>query len=265
MITQRLWAVHPALLIVASGRWLGPDVDGSPCMSGMRCDVWDEHFYETPDDMAAMGAHYDDYNRSWPAVFVGEYAANKPDGAPTLRAAIAEAIFMLGFERNADVVVASAFAPLLNNVHGTQWKYNLVNFDSNRVFCLPSYYVQQMISGARGSYTLPTALDGDGLWSASASLALDSELSDGSIILKLANYAGGALQLNASFAAWEPRLPLVNAATVLTAASSDAENTLNAPDLIVPTNLLPLPTTDGPVLVVQLPPWSFVVLHVEMY
>lgn len=104
LIADRLWATHPDLVIIASGRWLGPSVDGSPCMNGARCDVWDEHFYETPDAMAAMGKQYDSYNRSWPAVFVGEYAANKPEGAPTLRAAIAESVFMLGLERNADVV-----------------------------------------------------------------------------------------------------------------------------------------------------------------
>ena len=39
----------------------------------------------------------------------------------SLRAAVAEGLFMIGFERNADVVTASAFAPLLNHVNGTQW------------------------------------------------------------------------------------------------------------------------------------------------
>ena len=56
--------------------------------------------------------------------YVGEYAANMPVRGVvhrSLRAAVAEALFMIGFERNADVVTASAFAPLLNNVHGTQW------------------------------------------------------------------------------------------------------------------------------------------------
>ena len=62
-------------------------------------------------------------NRTWPKTYVGEFAANAPVGGvvrQSLRAAVAEAMFMLGFERNADVVVASSFAPLLNNVHGTQ-------------------------------------------------------------------------------------------------------------------------------------------------
>ena len=86
--------------------------------------------------MAGLGSIYDDYNRSgWPKVFVGEYAAaNGP--VRTLRAAIAEALFLLGLERNADVVRAAAFAPLLSNVHGNASRpccgnqHNLLNFNA---------------------------------------------------------------------------------------------------------------------------------------
>ena len=42
------------------------------------------------------------------------------------------------------VVVASSFAPLLNNVHGTRWSYNLINFNSTHLFTLPSYGVIEM-------------------------------------------------------------------------------------------------------------------------
>ena len=51
-----------------------------------------------------------------------EFAAN---GGPaghkrTLRAALAEGIFMLGFERNSDVVESSSFAPLCNSAQRGQ-------------------------------------------------------------------------------------------------------------------------------------------------
>ena len=55
-----------------------------------RCDTWDDHYYRTPDDMAALTTRYDDYNRSWPPVFVGEFAANGAGAKPNLRAAVAE-------------------------------------------------------------------------------------------------------------------------------------------------------------------------------
>lgn len=120
---------------------------------------WDDHYYRTPDVMASLGSVYDEYNRSLPRVFVGEFAANSPgEDTPTLRAALAEGIFMLGFERNADVVAAASFAPLLNNVKGTQWAYNLLNCNASHQFVLPSYHAQVLLSHARGTHTLPTSL-----------------------------------------------------------------------------------------------------------
>lgn len=61
--------------------------------------------------MAGMGHEYDSYNRSLPTVFVGEFAANVGHNK-TLRAAVAEAVFMLGFEANGDVVKSASFAPV---------------------------------------------------------------------------------------------------------------------------------------------------------
>ena len=70
--------------------------------------------------MAALRTIYDGYPRNasaWPRVFVGEYgAASGP--VRTLQAAVAEAAFLIGCERNADVVLATSFAPLLQNVNG---------------------------------------------------------------------------------------------------------------------------------------------------
>ncbi len=62
----------------------------------------------------------------------GEFAANVGNH-PTLGAAVAEAIFMLGMENNGDKVKAASFAPLLRNIAGTQWNYDLINFDSYRL------------------------------------------------------------------------------------------------------------------------------------
>ena len=84
---QAIWAKHPSVLVVASGRW-GPSVAGNPCLTGQRCDTWDDHYYRSPDDMAALTTRYDTYNRSWPPVFVGEFAANGAGAKPTLRAAV---------------------------------------------------------------------------------------------------------------------------------------------------------------------------------
>lgn len=271
LITERLRAIYPQLVIVASARWRDTDdEDGSPCLSGQRCDVWDKHYYQTADEMAAMGGLFDTYDRMRPPIFVGEYAANKPDGVSTLRAAIAESIFMLGFERNADVIQSSAFAPLLANVHGTQWPYSLINFDASRVYCLPSYHILRMLTDARGTRTLKTELQGDGMpgansgssssrWSASATVGETGER----LWLKLANYGEGHRLFNISLVPWAPRTAATATATILSAPTSDASNTLEEPAAVAPT-VAPAPKRVPTGLLVDLPPYSFVVVDVKM-
>lgn len=271
LIARRLREKHPWLTIIASGRWKSEDdIIGSPCLNGQRCDEWDEHFYQTPDEMALMGSWYDMYNRSRPKVFVGEFAANKPFGAPTLRAAIAESIFMLGFERNADVISASAFAPLLSNVRAVQWNYSLINFDSSRVFCLPSYHAQRLLSEVRGSHSLATRLLSETIgvsdvavntWSASASLV--EGLDEGRLVLKLANYGELVRTVNVSLASWIPRVPVTASAKVLTGASPDAVNSLDDPEAIT-SAAAPPPVRVPNGLLVELPAWSLMVIRVQM-
>jgi alpha-L-arabinofuranosidase len=87
---------------------------------------------------------------------VGEYAVTAKCGTGNLRAAIAEAAFMTGIERNADIVVMAAYAPLFVNVNDRTWNPDLIGFDSARCYGTPSYYVQQLFSVYRGTHTLPT-------------------------------------------------------------------------------------------------------------
>ena len=81
-VTEAVLARHPSLKVIASGRWMGDgqDVSGSPCLTGAApCDLWDEHFYRSPDEMVSkLLTRYDEpnYDRvARPKVFVGEYAA----------------------------------------------------------------------------------------------------------------------------------------------------------------------------------------------
>jgi alpha-L-arabinofuranosidase len=76
-----------------------------------------------------------------------------------LRAAIGEAAFMTGLERNSDQVIMASYAPLLVNLNHRAWNPDLINFDSSRWYGLPSYYVQQMFSENRGDVELPVQVD----------------------------------------------------------------------------------------------------------
>jgi alpha-L-arabinofuranosidase len=119
-------------------------------------DILDEHYYSTPEWFILNANLYDRYDRNGPKIFVGEYAVTAKCGTGNLRAAIAEAAFMTGFERNADVVVMAAYAPLFVNVNDRTWNPDLIGFDSARCYGTPSYYVQQLFSRYRGTHVLPT-------------------------------------------------------------------------------------------------------------
>jgi alpha-N-arabinofuranosidase len=131
----------------------------------IKADIVDEHFYRGPDWFLDNADYYDSYDRNDPKIFVGEYAAQSigvasPDNRNNWLCALAEAAFMTGLERNADLVVMSSYAPLFGNVDGWQWTPNLIWFDNLRVFGTPNYYVQQLFSLNRGDVVLPLQLSG---------------------------------------------------------------------------------------------------------
>jgi alpha-L-arabinofuranosidase len=122
-------------------------------------EIRDEHYYSSPATFISYATKYDSYSRSGPKVFVGEYAVTSGYGTyGNLSAALGEAAFMTGMERNADVVEIASYAPLFANVNGIQWHPDLIYYDSYRSFGTPSYYVQKMFSESRGDSILPATI-----------------------------------------------------------------------------------------------------------
>lgn len=118
-------------------------------------EIVDEHYYSTPEFFIANAGKYDSYDRAGRKVYVGEYAVTQGCGQGNLRAAVGEAAFMTGMERNSDVVLMASYAPLFANVNYKKWNPDLIDFDSSRVYGLPSYYVQKMFSENRADVILP--------------------------------------------------------------------------------------------------------------
>jgi alpha-L-arabinofuranosidase len=139
---------HPEIQLIAN-HWHG----GYP--KEPKPDIVDEHYYNTPEFFMQQAHRYDKYDRNGPKIFVGEYAVTRNGGKGNLRAAIGEAAFMTGLERNSDVVAMASYAPLFVNVNHRKWNPDLINFDSSRWYGLPSYYVQKMFSENRGDVTVP--------------------------------------------------------------------------------------------------------------
>jgi alpha-L-arabinofuranosidase len=122
-------------------------------------DIVDNHIYSSPERMRDVTDTYDTWDRaSRPKVFVGEYAVNSGVGAGNLKGALAEAAYMMGFERNADIVIMASYAPLFYHVEDRRWPVNLIGYDSVHVFGTPSYWVQWLFAHNRGDVVLPLHL-----------------------------------------------------------------------------------------------------------
>jgi alpha-L-arabinofuranosidase len=136
---------------------------------------------------------YDNYDRSGPKIFAGEYAAQSvriasPDNKNNWLTALSEASFLTGVERNADVVTLASYAPLFGHVDGWQWTPDLIWVDNLRVYGTPNYYVQKLYATHKGTHVVPLSEQGmavagqRGLY---ASAVVDSASKE--LIIKVAN------------------------------------------------------------------------------
>ena len=94
---------------------------------------------------------------------MGEYAAQSAQVVSTknrnnLECAIAEAAYMTGLERNADVVRMASYAPLFANADAWQWTPDLIWVNSLGLYATPSYFVQQLFGKNRGDVVLPAKI-----------------------------------------------------------------------------------------------------------
>jgi alpha-L-arabinofuranosidase len=149
-------AKYPKLQIIATSR-----------VTSRVPDVVDDHYYRSARDMERDAGHYDatdgghpKFSRTGPKIFVGEWATTQGSPTPTLEAALGDAAWMTGMERNSDVVQISCYAPLLVNVNkgASQWGTNLIGYNAIKSYGSPSYYAQKMFSENRGDCVLPTEL-----------------------------------------------------------------------------------------------------------
>ena len=154
LYVNALRAKYPYLQFISNS-----DLRGGPYPKSPAPNFVDEHYYESPEAFMNRAGQYDNYNRQGPKIFIGEYAVTSKCGQGNLRAAIGEAAFMTGMERNSDIVRMASYAPLLVNLNHRAWNPDLINFDSAKWYGLPGYYVQQLFSRNRGDVVLPVQVD----------------------------------------------------------------------------------------------------------
>lgn len=182
------------------------------------CYAVDEHYYVAPQWLYDHVNFYDDYDRNV-AVFAGEYAAHPESRNNTLEGALAEAALLCGIEKNCDVVKLASYAPLFNRIGHSQWKPDMIWFDSTSVILTPSYYVQLLFSNNLGDYTL--LMDGQEKEFQKDNIYISlSKKESGEIILKAVNANPTEYSLEIEFAD-ELKCNTVNCVSLVKAGEED--------------------------------------------
>ncbi len=205
-------------------------------LRALHADIVDEHCYDNPAWFFNNTHRYDQYDRTGPKVFMGEYAAQSDQTVSVknrndLECALAEAAYMTGLERNGDVVRMASYAPLFSNVDAWQWTPDLIWVNTLEVYRTPNYYVQKLFANNPGDAILPlqlTAAEGAKLY---ASATADHAV--GETILKVVNGSGVPAEVTVDLAG---ATATAAEATVFTLAGSGPtdENSFATPDRVAP-------------------------------
>jgi alpha-L-arabinofuranosidase len=213
-------AQYPDLKYFAdlSYSWNSRDASNSPVY-----DVEDRHYYNNPRWFLSRFNEYDERDRKLPPVYLGEIAVTSGEGGPlrgNLRAALAEGVFLMGCERNADTVQMISYAPLLAHVEGRTdlptapppgW-HGMIYFNGTQVFGTVSYHLWKLFGQNRPSRNVQTSVTfpdakpvtvsgqiGVGTWNTSAEFKDVRVEHDGQVL-----YASDFTDTNNPTTGWRP-------------------------------------------------------------
>jgi alpha-L-arabinofuranosidase len=154
MVQQAVHAAWPDIQCIADFSWISHDL-----MKDCAFDIEDNHIYSSCQWFVANEDVYRARSRKLPPLYLGELAVTSGDGGDlkgNLRAALSEGIFMMGCERNGDVVKMISYAPLVSHVTRRNGWHGMIYHDSSRSFGTVSYYLWKLFGHNRPSQTLAT-------------------------------------------------------------------------------------------------------------
>lgn len=143
-------AKYPEMILIGNVESWG--TDDPTWRNGNPVDAVDEHYYRSTTWFAQQYNKYDHFNRDGYRVYAGEYAVTSDFGTlGNLNAALAEAVYMAGMERNSDVCIMASYAPIFcHDNHPSPWMPDMIRFNASVAFGTPSYWVQQMMASNVG-------------------------------------------------------------------------------------------------------------------
>jgi alpha-N-arabinofuranosidase len=234
-------------------------------MTTLKPDLVDEHYYDSPQWFRENATRYDNYDRQRYKIFAGEYAAQSngvtnPDNKNNVECAIAEAAFMTGLERNADVVHMTSYAPLFAHVNRWQWTPDLIWFDNLTSFGTVNYYVQKMYANNAGTNTIPIKNNGENLTGKNnlyGAASIDENTNE--VIVKLVNTSSETQNFDLSINGIAKKA----VGKVITLKDKDQKmfNTISDPNKVIPTESNV--NFEKGLSTISLEPFSFKVLRIK--
>ncbi len=189
MIVKAVQQKYPEMIVIGT---VGPFFEGTDYVEGwaiaddLKLPIVDEHYYQTPGWFINNQDFYDSYDRSKSKVYLGEYASR----GNKFYNALAEALYLTGVERNADVVTMASYAPLLAREKHTQWNPDLIYFTGSEVKPTVNYFVQQLYGQNPGDLYIESTVklsDANNEVSKRIGISAVQDNASGDLIVKLVN------------------------------------------------------------------------------
>lgn len=225
----------------------------------MKPDVLDDHYYLRAGDIFKESTHYDKTDRNGPKIFVGEWATR--EGMPTSNfgAALGDAAWMTGMERNSDIIILASYAPLFVNVNpgGMQWESDLIGYDAFSSYGSPSFYAQAMFGQYLGTSVPQSSVSGAG---ERFFYSVTNDAAKSAVYLKLVNASSDPQPLTIALEG-APHIAKQGTLVTLSGTNTTETNTINNP-----TRITPIKTTfkdAGTHFTHTMPPYSVQVLELS--
>ncbi|KAL3819656.1 hypothetical protein ACJIZ3_005561 [Penstemon smallii] len=206
-------------------------------------DFYDYHIYSNANNVFASASKFDKASRTGPKAFVSEYAVTGDDaGKGSLLAALAEAGFLIGLEKNCDAVEMASYAPLFVNTNDRTWNPDAIVFDSSQFYGTPSYWMQHFFRESNGATLLKSSLQPNPSSSLIASAITWKNTQDNNLYLriKVVNFGSNSVTLQISIDGLEMNSlqALGSTKTELTSGNLMSENSFEVPNKVVPVKSL---------------------------
>ncbi|WP_280746976.1 alpha-L-arabinofuranosidase C-terminal domain-containing protein [Parabacteroides sp. PF5-9] len=147
---QAIQEVYPEVMVISSA-----------ATGGRNRSHWVDHHFHSGEDYLISNYNLFEsiYSSRRNPLFIGEFGVVDNKNQGTMRAAIAEACFLIGAENNQQVVKRLAYSPVLGNAKYAYQRPPMIAFKNKQILLSPSYYLWELLANHRGDELLKTSVE----------------------------------------------------------------------------------------------------------